>query len=274
MLADRFLHLQGVSNEAARSLRGGGHVFVSRWCDFCLPHNYAGSFFMGVPYLLIAFSPSARSWLPKPGIWMLRLKEILAFPVYGTAVWFMYVLSQQVGAFGTTAALAGLVLVAFAAWLYDAVGLSDGQWHRLGVGLSTLAVVGAFALVSFVDDGGQSNVSRATAGETLDWQAFSQAKFDALRADRPIFIDCTAAWCITCKVNERIALADPALVKVLRISLLRPSRQIGPVKTPASSQRSLNRPITWANRPGPRSSRRRGLPASRRWRPAPRATSG
>ena len=314
MLADRFLHLQGVSNEAARSLRGAGHVFVSRWCDFCLPHNYAGSFFMGalatlvatpctapfmaaavgyaitqpwyvsiggleaiglglaLPYLLIAFSSSARSWLPKPGIWMLRLKEILAFPVYGTAVWFMYVLSQQVGAFGTTAALAGLVLVAFAAWLYDAVGLSDGQWRRLGVGLSTLAVVGAFALVSFVDDGGQSNVSRATAGETLDWQAFSQAKSDALRADgRPIFIDFTAAWCITCKVNERIALADPALVKVLRISLLRPSRQIGPVKTPASSQRSLNRPITWANRPGPRSSRRRGLPASRRWRPAPRA---
>jgi hypothetical protein len=84
VLADRFLHLQGVSNEAARSLRGGGHVFVSRWCDFCLPHNYAGSFFMGVPYLLIAFSPSARSWLPKPGVWMLRLKEILAFPVYGT----------------------------------------------------------------------------------------------------------------------------------------------------------------------------------------------
>ena len=116
--------------------------------------------------------------------------------------------------FGTTAALAGLVLVAFAAWLYDAVGLSDGQWRRLGVGLSTLAVVGAFALVSFVDDGGQSNVSRATAGETLDWQAFSQAKFDALRADRPIFIDCTAAWCITCKVNERIALADPAVVQV------------------------------------------------------------
>ncbi len=170
---------------------------------------------LALPYLLIAFSSSARSWLPKPGIWMLRLKEILAFPVYGTAVWFMYVLSQQVGAFGTTAALAGLVLVAFAAWLYDAVGLSDGQWRRLGVGLSTLAVVGAFALVSFVDDGGQSNVSRATAGETLDWQAFSQAKFDALRADgRPIFIDFTAAWCITCKVNERIALADPAVVKV------------------------------------------------------------
>jgi thiol:disulfide interchange protein len=169
---------------------------------------------LALPYLLVAFSPGARSLLPKPGIWMLRLKEILAFPVYGTAVWLMYVLSQQAGAFGTTAVLAGLVLIVFAAWLYEAVGLSEGRWHRLSVGLSTLAIAGALALVSLIDDGGPSNVSRAAAGDSLDWQAFNQAKFDDLRADgRPVFIDFTAAWCITCKVNERIALADPAVVK-------------------------------------------------------------
>jgi thiol:disulfide interchange protein len=169
---------------------------------------------LALPYLVISFSPGARRLLPKPGIWMVRLKEILAFPVYATAVWLMYVLSQQGRALGTTAALAGLVLIAFAAWLYEAVGLSDGQWRRFGVGLSTLAVAGALALVSLVDDWGQSNASRTSVGEKLDWQAFSQAKFDALRADgTPIFIDFTAAWCITCKVNERIALADPAVVK-------------------------------------------------------------
>jgi thiol:disulfide interchange protein DsbD len=169
---------------------------------------------LALPYLVIAFSPNARGWLPKPGIWMLRLKEVLAFPVYATAVWLMYVLTQEASAAGSTAALAGLVLIAFAAWLYGAVGLSEGQWRRFGVGLSTVAVISAFALVSLVDDGGPSNVSPAIAGENLDWQAFSQAKFDALRADgRPIFIDFTAAWCITCKVNERIALADPTVVK-------------------------------------------------------------
>ncbi len=173
---------------------------------------------LALPYLVIAFSPRARSLLPKPGIWMLRLREILAFPIYGTAVWLMYVLSQQAGASGATAALAGLVLIAFAAWLYDAVGLSDGNWRRLGIGLSTAAGAGAIALVSLVDDGGPSHASNvspsSTADENLDWQAFSQAKFDALRANgRPIFIDFTAAWCITCKVNERIALADPTVVK-------------------------------------------------------------
>jgi DsbC/DsbD-like thiol-disulfide interchange protein/cytochrome c biogenesis protein CcdA len=169
---------------------------------------------LALPYLIIAFSPHARRLLPKPGIWMVRLKEILAFPVYGTAVWLLYVLSLQVGASAATAALSGLVLIAFAAWLYDAVGLTEGRWRNFGVGLSTLAAAVALALVLLVDDGGPSPDSPVAAGEGVRWQSFSEAKFDALRADgKPIFIDFTAAWCITCKVNERIALADPAVVK-------------------------------------------------------------
>ena len=169
---------------------------------------------LALPYLVVAFSPRARRLLPRPGIWMLRLKQILAFPVYGTAVWLVFVLSQQAGASGTTAALAGLVLIAFAAWLYDAVCLSQARWRSWGVGLSMLAVAGAFALLSFIDDAGPSHASPTAVKESLDWQPFSEVGFDALRAEgRPVFIDFTAAWCITCKVNERIALADPAVVK-------------------------------------------------------------
>ena len=92
---------------------------------------------LAFPYVVIAFSPRARGALPKPGMWMVRLKEILAFPVYATAVWLMYVLSQQVDASGTTIALVGLVLIAFSAWLYNAVYLSDGHWRCWGIGLST-----------------------------------------------------------------------------------------------------------------------------------------
>jgi thiol:disulfide interchange protein DsbD len=172
------------------------------------------AFGLALPYLLVAFSPRARRLLPRPGIWMLRLKQILAFPVYGTAVWLMFVLSQQAGASGTTATLAGLVLIAFAAWLYDAVYSSEGQWRSWGVGLSALAVAGAFALLYLIDDGGPSQASPGAAKAGLDWQPFSQSRFDALRVEgRPVFIDFTAAWCITCKVNERIALADPAVVQ-------------------------------------------------------------
>jgi thiol:disulfide interchange protein/DsbC/DsbD-like thiol-disulfide interchange protein len=169
---------------------------------------------LAFPYLVVAFSPRARRLLPRPGVWMLRLKQILAFPVYGTAVWLIFVLSQQAGASGTTAALVGLVLIAFAAWLYDAVCLSEGQWRSWGVRLSIVAVAGAFTILYLIDDGNPPHPSPTAARESLDWQPFNQARFDALRVEgRPIFIDFTAAWCITCKVNERIALADPAVVK-------------------------------------------------------------
>lgn len=180
---------------------------------------------LALPYLVVAFSPRARRLLPRSGIWMLRLKEILAFPVYGTVVWLMYVLLEQTGASGATAALAGLVLIAFAAWLYNAVQLSEGHPRNWGVGLAAVAAAGAFALLYLVDDGGSPQTSMTTPTESLDWQPFSEAKLDALRAaGRPIFIDFTAAWCITCKVNERIALADPTVVKAFadgRVAALR-----------------------------------------------------
>jgi len=169
---------------------------------------------LALPYLIVALSPQTRRLLPRPGMWMLRLKQALAFPVYGTAVWLIFVLSQQAGASGVTVALVGLVLLAFAAWLYDAVQLSEGALRNWGIRASTLAIASAFALLYLVDDRDPSSASSTTGGKGLDWQPFSQARLDALRAEgRPIFIDFTAAWCITCQVNERIAFADPEVIK-------------------------------------------------------------
>jgi thiol:disulfide interchange protein len=177
---------------------------------------------LAFPYVVIAFSPRARGALPKPGMWMVRLKEILAFPVYATAVWLMYVLFQQVDASGTTIALMGLVLIAFSAWLYNAVYLSDGHWRSWGIGLSTLGVVGALALLALI---GGEVATPIAANESDEWQPFSQSRLEALRAEgRPVFVDFTAAWCITCKVNERIALADTTVVKAFadrRVAALR-----------------------------------------------------
>jgi thiol:disulfide interchange protein len=106
------------------------------------------------------------------------------------------------------------VLIAFAAWLYEAMSLSEGRRRNWGVGLSMLAVTGAMGLLTLIDEGDPSHASAIAAGESLDWQPFSQARLDALRGEgSPVFVDFTAAWCITCKVNERIALADPAVLK-------------------------------------------------------------
>jgi thiol:disulfide interchange protein len=169
---------------------------------------------LAFPYLTISFSPAARRVLPKPGAWTLRLEQILAFPVYGTAVWLMFVLSLEAGPTGTTAALAGLVLIAFAAWLYEAVRWSESHWRRWGIGLVAASAVGASVLLFAIGDNGSPHAAGAGEQPELGWQSFSQGRIDELRTlGKPIFVDVTAAWCITCKINERVALTDPAVRK-------------------------------------------------------------
>jgi thiol:disulfide interchange protein len=162
--------------------------------------------------LAIAFAPGLRRLLPKPGMWMLWLKQALAFPVYCTAVWLAYVLSLEAGAEAATAVLAGLVFIAFAAWLYETSRFADRPLRRFAMSFSALAIISACGLL-VVPGSGRPTSSSQTAEQTgVSWQPFSQLLVDELRAEgKPIFIDFTAAWCITCQVNERVALADPAV---------------------------------------------------------------
>ena len=169
---------------------------------------------LALPYVLLAFSPGARRFLPKPGAWMNSFKQVLAFPVYGTAVWLAFVLSSEAGSIGVTAALAGLVLIAFAAWLYEMVRLGDGTGRRIGLAGVAIAVVAALGLVKITDVSGGATVAESGPAEPggVSWQPFTQARLDAARADgKPVFVDFTADWCITCKVNERVALANQSV---------------------------------------------------------------
>jgi len=168
---------------------------------------------LALPYLVLSFSPGARRLLPKPGAWMNGFKQLLAFPVYGTAVWLAFVLASEAGSIGIAAALSGLVLIAFAAWLYEAVRLGTGRARVLGLAASAIAVIAALALAKIPGENGGSAVVPETASTGgAGWQPFSGARLAALRAEgRPVFIDFTADWCITCKVNERVALNDPAV---------------------------------------------------------------
>ena len=170
---------------------------------------------LALPYVVLAYSPGARRFLPKPGAWMNSFKQVLAFPVYGTAVWLAFVLSAETGSIGITAALAGLVLIAFAAWLYEAVRNSMGGARLAGLAGVAVAVIAALVLLEIPDEAGGGTASAAetttTAGD-IAWVPFSQAKLDeAKAAGKPVFVDFTADWCITCKVNERVALTDQAV---------------------------------------------------------------
>jgi thiol:disulfide interchange protein len=170
---------------------------------------------MAFPYVAIASSPGLRRFLPRPGSWMVTLKQFLAFPIYGTAVWLTFVLAQESGDLAVTAVLAGLVLIALAAWLYESLRLSERRWRRRwGIVGSAIALVGALAVLSLADTDRALHTEAIEAKTGIDWLPFSLAKVDDLQGQgRPVFVDFTADWCITCKLNERTALADPAVIK-------------------------------------------------------------
>jgi thiol:disulfide interchange protein len=167
---------------------------------------------LALPFLVLAFVPGLQRMLPRPGRWMETLKQFLAFPLYGTVAWLIWVLSFQVGPTALAAALAGLVLIAFAAWAY---GLVQGQSGRSALafrGMATAAVivVAAIAVTIRPDHSGGTNAQAPSA--EAGYEAFSQERLDALLASgRPVFVNMTAAWCITCLVNERTSLSSEAV---------------------------------------------------------------
>jgi thiol:disulfide interchange protein DsbD len=167
---------------------------------------------LAAPYLLFSLVPAAAKILPRPGLWMERFKQILAFPLYASAAWLVWVLSQQVGPEGLAAGLAGLVLVALAAWLF---GLAQNVGH---IGASTvfaaLAFAGSVALTVTVNNAPAAGVLPSSAGQ--NWEPYAPERVAALRAEgRPVFVNFTAAWCITCLMNERVALSTADVKKAL-----------------------------------------------------------
>jgi len=190
-----------------------GYAITQPWYRSLAIFEAVG-FGMALPYLGIAFSPRFRRFLPKPGSWMIGLKQFLAFPIYGTAVWLTFVLAQESSGPAVTLVLSGLVLIAFAAWLYEGLRHSEARWRHWGLAASALSLIGAVVLVPLA---GTNQTLHAAASENnagISWLPFSTSKVDELQAQgKSIFVDFTADWCITCKINERVALESPAVIE-------------------------------------------------------------
>jgi thiol:disulfide interchange protein len=190
-----------------------GYAITQPWY-WSLAIFEAVGFGMALPYLAIAFSPGLRRFLPRPGAWMLALKQLLAFPIYGTGVWLTFVLAQESGDLAVTSVLAGLVFIALAAWLYESLRFSERWWRRWGIAGSAIALACAIAVLPFADTDRPLHTAGTEAKTGIDWTPFSATKLDDLRArGRPVFVDFTADWCITCKLNERTALEDSTVIK-------------------------------------------------------------
>ncbi|HEY4443053.1 MAG TPA: protein-disulfide reductase DsbD domain-containing protein [Steroidobacteraceae bacterium] len=174
-------------------------------------------FGLALPYLLLSFAPWMRRALPKPGAWMDTLKQVFAFPIYASAAWLLWVLAQQTSPFGLGAALAGAILIAFAAWAYQKSKSGAAGGRVAGLVTAALAVLLAIFLpVRFADvAAAASGASAAGAHAADEWQPYDAAqvaKLDA--AGRPLLVNFTASWCLTCLVNERNAFTDSAVQEV------------------------------------------------------------
>ena len=170
---------------------------------------------LALPYLVLTFVPAWRRLLPAPGPWMEGLQQLLAFPLYATVAWLVWVVSRQAGPHGVGAALAVLFLIAFAAWLHRALGGVRALWRRS----ATIAVVGLaagmVALGPWLAAGTPSGSTKTAPVGGVRWEPFSPSRLAEVRAaGKPVFVNFTAAWCITCLVNERVALRSAAVADV------------------------------------------------------------
>jgi thiol:disulfide interchange protein DsbD len=158
---------------------------------------------MALPYLALAFFPAWRSKLPKPGPWMIRLRQLLAFPLYGTVIWLAWVLSMQLDNDAVARLLAVLLLIAFALWAWQTMRSGGARsWGvAAAVGLAAAAVVGWPVMAAVTSD--NAPAPKVIAAEKGPWQDFTPERLQELTgAGRAVFVDFTAAWCVTCQVNK------------------------------------------------------------------------
>jgi thiol:disulfide interchange protein DsbD len=164
------------------------------------------------PFVAIGLVPALLRLLPKPGAWMLRFKQLLAFPMYGAAAWLVWVLAQEAGPQGLVLALAGMLALAFAAWAWDASRNAHARWRAVGALAALLALLGAMSTLVFLEQAQPVAASQTMTSQGIPSEPYSEARLSDLRAQqRPVFVDATAAWCITCLVNEKVALSSAAV---------------------------------------------------------------
>jgi thiol:disulfide interchange protein/DsbC/DsbD-like thiol-disulfide interchange protein len=164
---------------------------------------------MALPFLLLSWFPGWRRMLPKPGAWMERLKQFLAFPLYATVAWLAWVLGAQVDNDAVVRLLITLVVIAFALWAWRTYKMGAARGFSF-VAVAGLVAAGIVAWPLFTGSAAGAADARASAARPGDaWQSFTPALVGELTADnKSVFVDFTAAWCVTCQVNKRLVLND------------------------------------------------------------------
>lgn len=209
----RLMELAGCNNSRSAFITGVLAVFVAAPCtgpfmgaalgaSATLPAPAAMAIFVGLgaglalPFLILSASPGLAARLPRPGPWMETLRQLLAFPLFATVLWLLWVLSKLVEADAWLTGASLLLLITFALWL----GRSGRRSVRAGAWLLSLCTL-VVALQHL------RQVPEPVASSSASWQPYSlQALTEARQGGQAVFIDFTAAWCITCQVNKKLVL--------------------------------------------------------------------
>jgi thiol:disulfide interchange protein DsbD len=173
---------------------------------------------MALPYLAASWSPKLANMLPRPGAWMETFRHAMAFPMFATVVWLVWVLGQQTGIDGAATLLALLLGLSLVIW---ALGL-HGRSRAVATAISIAALAGLTGAVG-------KNITQASepnnaVSSSALWQAWVPGKVEQMLASGPVFVDFTAAWCVTCQYNKKTTLANTELLAdfaARKVTLLR-----------------------------------------------------
>jgi thiol:disulfide interchange protein len=181
---------------------------------------------MALPYFVLLLRPDMLKFIPKPGVWMERFKESMGFVLMATVVWLLYILGQTTGTDGVIRAVAFLVAISFAAWIIASfTNLSSSSSRKSSIWAVALSVVALsfYACYGSLPGYGLTpvkQVSTAPSGGAtgaIDWKPYDLSELDkSLKAGKTVFVDFTADWCLTCKVNERTVLDSKPVTDKLK----------------------------------------------------------
>ena len=175
---------------------------------------------MALPILVLSFVPAFANMMPRPGAWMVTFKELMAFPLYAAAIYFLFALGMQVGVVGMSVVLIACVIMAFGAWLYQKRFTVGPLWRIANSGIAMACFVFAIYIMqsSYMQPVAAGPLSIDADGQVAgeNYEVFSAARLAELQAQgKPVFINMTAAWCITCLANEQTTLSTDTVKESL-----------------------------------------------------------
>ena len=175
---------------------------------------------MALPILVLSLVPAFARMMPRPGAWMVTFKELMAFPLYAAAIYFLFALGMQVGVIGMSVVMLACVLLAFAAWLYQKRYTIGPFWRVANGAMGAACLVFAFYVMQSTYLAPVASTASANVDEDGNslggYEVYSTAKLSELQsAGKPVFVNMTAAWCITCLANEQTTLSTDTVKQAI-----------------------------------------------------------